>query len=71
MGAGMAVSEMMSSNAQLWNTSKSRRRADHQGEVDPIAVQIAGADPAGELRDLVTAEPGVGYRVRAAETPPG
>jgi len=42
----MAVSEMMSSNAQLWNTSKSRRRADHQGEVDPIAVQIAGADPA-------------------------
>jgi tRNA-dihydrouridine synthase B len=46
MGAGMAVSEMISSNAQLWNTAKSRRRADHQGEVDPISVQIAGADPA-------------------------
>jgi tRNA-dihydrouridine synthase B len=45
MGAGMAVSEMISSNAQLWNTAKSRRRADHQGEVDPISVQIAGADP--------------------------
>ena len=46
MGAGMAVSEMISSNAQLRNTSKSLRRADHQGEVDPISVQIAGADPA-------------------------
>jgi tRNA-dihydrouridine synthase B len=46
MGAGMAVSEMISSNAQLWNTAKSRRRADHEGEVDPISVQIAGADPA-------------------------
>src|SRR5258707_1864095 len=46
MGAGMAVSEMISSNAQLRNTVKSRRRADHEGEVDPISVQIAGADPA-------------------------
>ncbi|MEO8008380.1 MAG: tRNA dihydrouridine synthase DusB [Betaproteobacteria bacterium] len=46
MGAAMAVSEMISSNAQLRNTSKSLRRADHQGEVDPISVQIAGADPA-------------------------
>ena len=46
MGAGMAVSEMISSNPQLWNTTKSRRRADHEGEVDPISVQIAGADPA-------------------------
>jgi len=46
MGAGMAVSEMISSNAQLWNTAKSKRRADHEGEVDPISVQIAGADPA-------------------------
>ena len=45
MGAGMAVSEMISSNAQLWNTAKSRRRADHEGEIDPISVQIAGADP--------------------------
>lgn len=45
MGAGMAVSEMISSNALLRNTAKSRRRADHQGEVDPISVQIAGADP--------------------------
>ena len=46
MGAGMAVSEMISSNVRLRDTAKSRRRADHQGEVDPISVQIAGADPA-------------------------
>jgi two-component system KDP operon response regulator KdpE len=39
--------------------------------VSKLRRKIAGADPAGELRDLVTAEPGVGYRVRAAETPPG
>jgi tRNA-dihydrouridine synthase B len=45
MGAGMAVSEMISSNVRLWNTAKSIRRADHQGEADPISVQIAGADP--------------------------
>lgn len=45
LGAGMAVSEMLTSNAALWATAKSRRRADHTGEVEPIAVQIAGADP--------------------------
>ena len=46
MGAGMAVSEMVSSNSLLWGSAKTRRRANHEGEVDPISVQIAGADPA-------------------------
>lgn len=46
MGAGMAVSEMVSSNSLLWGSEKTRRRANHEGEVDPISVQIAGADPA-------------------------
>ena len=46
MGAGMAVSEMVSSNSLLWGSEKTRRRADHEGEVDPVSVQIAGADPA-------------------------
>jgi tRNA-dihydrouridine synthase B len=46
MGAGMAVSEMISSNSLLWGSEKTRRRANHEGEVDPISVQIAGADPA-------------------------
>ena len=45
LGAGMAVSEMVASNAALWNTEKSIRRGDHQGESDPIVVQIAGAAP--------------------------
>jgi tRNA-dihydrouridine synthase B len=45
LGAGMAVSEMVASNAKLWQTEKSIRRGDHTGEVDPIVVQIAGAAP--------------------------
>ena len=45
MGAGMAVSEMISSNSLLWGSEKTRRRANHDGEVEPISVQIAGADP--------------------------
>ena len=44
-GAGMAVSEMVASNSLLWGSEKTRRRANHRGEADPISVQIAGADP--------------------------
>ena len=45
LGAGMAVSEMVASNSLLWGSAKTQRRANHEGEVDPISVQIAGADP--------------------------
>ena len=45
MGAGYAVSEMVGSDPRLRETEKSRRRIDHEGEVAPVAVQIAGADP--------------------------
>lgn len=45
-GAGLAVSEMVASNSLLWGSEKTRRRANHEGEVAPISVQIAGADPA-------------------------
>jgi len=45
-GAGLAVSEMVASNSLLWGSQKTLRRANHEGEVDPISVQIAGADPA-------------------------
>jgi tRNA-dihydrouridine synthase B len=45
MGAGMAVSEMVSSNSLLYGSEKTMRRANHEGEVDPISVQIVGADP--------------------------
>ncbi|MEK9771245.1 MAG: tRNA dihydrouridine synthase DusB [Nitrosomonadales bacterium] len=44
-GAGMAVSEMVTSNSLLYGSSKTIRRANHEGEVEPISVQIAGADP--------------------------
>ncbi len=46
MGAGMAVSEMVASNSLLWGSEKTRRRANHAGEVEPVSVQLAGADPA-------------------------
>jgi tRNA-dihydrouridine synthase B len=45
LGAGMAVSEMVTSNSLLYGSAKTARRANHDGEVDPISVQIAGADP--------------------------
>jgi tRNA-dihydrouridine synthase B len=46
LGAGYAISEMVASNPRLWGTGKSLRRTDHAGEFAPVAVQIAGADPA-------------------------
>jgi tRNA-dihydrouridine synthase B len=46
LGAGMAASEMVSSNSLLWGSDKTLRRADHTGETEPRTVQIAGADPA-------------------------
>jgi tRNA-dihydrouridine synthase B len=50
LGAGHAVSEMVTSRRELWDTLKTSRRADHCGESGPIAVQIAGVDPA-EMAD--------------------
>jgi tRNA-dihydrouridine synthase B len=44
LGAGYAVSEMVTSRRDLWHTLKTSRRADHEGEAGPIAVQIAGTD---------------------------
>ena len=46
LGAGYAVSEMISSRPDLRAGAKASRRADHQGEGEPIAVQIAGTEPA-------------------------
>ena len=46
MGAGLAVSEMVSSNSLLWGSEKTKRRANHEGENEPRSVQIMGADPA-------------------------
>lgn len=44
-GAGLAASEMLTSETRLWNTSKSRQRMNHAGEPEPRVVQLAGADP--------------------------
>ena len=45
LGAGMAVSEMITANKALWASKKSLLRANHEGEPEPRSVQIAGADP--------------------------
>ncbi|MBA4113385.1 MAG: tRNA dihydrouridine synthase DusB [Verminephrobacter sp.] len=46
LGAGYAVSEMVTSRKDLWNSLKTSRRANHEGEPGPIAVQIAGTEAA-------------------------
>ncbi|MDO8770491.1 MAG: tRNA dihydrouridine synthase DusB [Burkholderiaceae bacterium] len=46
LGAGYAVSEMVTSKRELWSTLKTSRRANHEGESAPIAVQIAGTSAA-------------------------
>jgi tRNA-dihydrouridine synthase B len=45
LGAGLAASEMLTSDTRLWNTPKSRFRMSHEGEPEPRVVQLAGADP--------------------------
>jgi len=46
LGAGLAASEMVTSDVRLWHTPKSRRRMEHTGEPEPRVVQIAGGEPA-------------------------
>jgi tRNA-dihydrouridine synthase B len=46
LGAGLAVSEMTNADPRLWRTRKSLQRMDHEGEPEPVSVQIAGYDPA-------------------------
>ena len=45
LGAGLAVSEMTNADPRLWRTRKSLKRMDHEGEPEPVSVQIAGYDP--------------------------
>jgi tRNA-dihydrouridine synthase B len=44
-GAGLAASEMITSDVRLWTTKKTKLRMDHSGEPEPRVVQLAGADP--------------------------
>ncbi len=45
LGAGLAISEMVSSEPRLRNSAKTRKRLAHHGEVAPRVVQIAGSEP--------------------------
>ena len=45
MGAGLVVSEMVTSDMRLWHTRKSSLRLMHEGDPEPRSVQIAGGDP--------------------------
>ena len=62
LGAGLAVSEMTTSDPRFWNTRKSRTRMDHDGEPDPISVQIAGTVP-GVLAEAARHNAGHGAQV--------
>jgi tRNA-dihydrouridine synthase B len=44
LGAGLAASEMLTSDTRLWSTPKSRLRMSHEGEPEPRVVQLAGSD---------------------------
>ncbi|MGD9599472.1 MAG: tRNA dihydrouridine synthase DusB [Steroidobacteraceae bacterium] len=46
LGAGVAASEMLTSDTRLWRSRKSQRRMNHDGEPSPRIVQLAGAEPA-------------------------
>lgn len=62
MGAGIAASEMVTSDIRLWNTEKTRQRLDHRGEPEPRIVQIAGYDP-GMMADAARMNVELGAQV--------
>ncbi len=61
-GAGLAISEMITSDQRLWDTIKSRQRMNHEGEPEPRAVQLAGNDPA-QLADAARANVDLGAQI--------
>lgn len=62
LGAGLAVSEMVSAKAVLFGNRRTLRRLDHQGEPGPIAVQILGADPA-QMAEAARVNVGLGAQI--------
>ena len=62
LDAGLAVSEMTTSDPRLWTTRKSLQRMDHAGEPDPVSVQIAGYDP-GMLADAARYNADLGAQI--------
>ena len=61
-GAGLAPSEMITSDQRLWHTAKSRQRMNHEGEPEPRMVQLAGNDPA-QLADAARANVDLGAQI--------
>ena len=61
-GAGLAASEMITSDRRLWHTLKSRRRMNHDGEPEPRVVQLTGADPAA-LAEAARANVALGAQI--------
>ena len=61
-GAGLAVSEMISSRPQLRHHRRTRQRADHRGEPEPRAVQILGVDPK-EMADCARINQDLGAQI--------
>jgi len=62
LGAGLAASEMLTSDTRLWSSAKSRRRMDHEGEPEPRVVQLAGSDPA-VLAEAARLNEGLGAQI--------
>jgi tRNA-dihydrouridine synthase B len=61
-GAGLAASEMITSDQRLWNTRKTRQRMNHEGEPEPRVVQLAGNDPL-QLADAARANVDLGAQI--------
>jgi tRNA-dihydrouridine synthase B len=62
LGAGLAASEMITSDMRLWRSSKSRQRMNHEGEPEPRVVQLAGAEPAA-LAEAARANVALGAQI--------
>jgi tRNA-dihydrouridine synthase B len=62
LGAGLAASEMLTSDQRLWHTTKSRQRMNHEGEPEPRVVQLAGNDPV-QLAEAARANVDLGAQI--------
>jgi tRNA-dihydrouridine synthase B len=62
LGAGLAASEMITSDMRLWQSPKSRHRMNHEGEPEPRVVQLAGAEPAA-LAEAARANVALGAQI--------
>jgi tRNA-dihydrouridine synthase B len=61
-GAGLAASEMITSDQRLWHTTKTRQRMNHEGEPEPRMVQLAGNDPV-QLAEAARANVDLGAQI--------